>query len=262
MRQQIAPPLGDVAAKRVEPPQQSRGIAQIEGQGPQRVQQGSVVQRECGVVLSEFEVEQRLVPPDVHLGDVLGCRPERLARDHPAESVLRAPGHFHHMRDGVMRPEAVRFEFGRRAQLILGAGIIARLFQTEAVEREDARVAGLILRPERQRPRRPVAHPAEPSQVAVEQRHRLMRDQVERVAHQMPVQHRGRRAARARRRLLQRGEMRLLAFIQRQTGRVLDQGPRLTEQARIVGQREQPGLAEMRHGEIGRRLARRIEQAR
>jgi hypothetical protein len=61
---------------------------------------------------------------------------------------------------------------------------------------------------------------------------------------------------------LQGGELRLLAFIQRQTGRVLDQGSRLTEQARIVGQREQPGLAEMRHGEIGRHLARRIEQAR
>ena len=72
------------------------------------MEQGAIVQRKCGVVLSEFEVIQRLVPPDMHLRDILGCRPELLARNHPAKTVLGAPGHLHHMRNGVMRPEAVR----------------------------------------------------------------------------------------------------------------------------------------------------------
>src|ERR1700733_15816821 len=113
----------------------------------------------------------------------------------------------------MMRPESMRLQFGRRARLVLGAGIIAGFFQTETMEREYDSVAGHVLRPERQSPCRAVAHPSESSKVAIEQCRGLMRHEIEREPHQVPIQQRNRRAACARQSLLQRGEVAKLPIV-------------------------------------------------
>ena len=161
-----------------------------------------------------------------------------------------------------MRPETMRFQFGRRTRFVLGAGVITRFFQAEAVEGKDGAVTGHILRPKRQCPCCPVPHPPEASKVAVEQRHGLMRHEVERIPHQVPVQHRCRRTPCAHHRLLQRRPVPLFPLIHRQASNSLKQGSGVPEHGRIVGQHKQPSLRQMRHGEIGRRLTRHVEQAR
>ena len=88
-----------------------------------------------------------------------------------------------------------------------------------------------------------------------------MRHEIERVPHQVPVQHRNRRAARAPDRLTQRGAVPLFPLVHRQVSDGLKQGSGMAEHGRIVGKHEQPSLRQMRHGEIGRRLTRRVEQA-
>ena len=59
----------------------------------------------------------------------------------------------------------------------------------------------------------------------------------------------------------QRGEVGLFALVQGQGPRGLDQRLGLPQKTGVVGRGEHPGFAEMRHDEIGRGLARRLEQA-
>jgi hypothetical protein len=59
----------------------------------------------------------------------------------------------------------------------------------------------------------------------------------------------------------QRGEVGLFAFVQGEGSRGLDQRLGLLQKTGVVGRREHPGFAEMRHDEIGRGFARRVEQA-
>jgi hypothetical protein len=101
----------------------------------------------------------------------------------------------------------------------------------------------------------------ETPQESIGQRRALMRHQVERIAHQVAVQHRDRGGPGASAQMRQGGEMSLLAFIQRQRPGELNQSFGLGPQARVIRQREHPSFAYMRHGEIGCRLTCRIEQA-
>ncbi len=216
-RRQLRPALADVDAERVEAPQQRRGVGQAERHRALGRADRPVIEGECGIVLPELEVEQRPVPPDMNLVHVAGGRPQRLARQHPAQPVFRAPGHFHHMRHGVMRPEAQRLELGGGARLVLGAGIVARFLEPEAVKSEQRPVARLFLRPQWQGPRRAVPHqgkrPRKPSISAA----RLVRHQVERVMHQVAVEHRDRGGARPLHQMRECCEMGLLALVQRST---------------------------------------------
>jgi hypothetical protein len=101
----------------------------------------------------------------------------------------------------------------------------------------------------------------ETPQESVGQRRALMRHQVERIAHQVAVQHRDRGGPGASAQMRQGGEMGSLAFIQRQWPGDLNQSFGLGPQARVIRQREHPSFAEMRHGEIGCGLTCCVEQA-
>ena len=110
---QIPPAVADLAAQRIQAPQQGGGIGQAVADPALRRPDRAVVQRQRRVVLPELEMEQRLVPPDMRLIGMTGARPQRLPRRHPSQPVLGPPGHFHDMRDRVMRPEAGRLETRR-----------------------------------------------------------------------------------------------------------------------------------------------------
>jgi len=111
---QISPAIADIDAEGVEAPEEGGQVGQVDRQRAQRIQDRPIVQRQRRVILAKFDVEQRFVPPDMHLGQVVRRRPQLLARGHPAQTVFRTAGHLHDVRDGVVRPEAVRFEFGAR----------------------------------------------------------------------------------------------------------------------------------------------------
>ena len=161
-----------------------------------------------------------------------------------------------------MRPETVRLEFGGGARFVLGARVVAGFLATEAVKRQHGAVTRHVRGPPRQRARGTVAHPAEAAEKAVEQHGGLMRDQIERIVHQMPVEQRDGRDPRARDRLAERGEMRLSrARSWASSGGGAHQGAGFAQQAGIIGQGEHPGFGQMRHGEVGRRLAGVIAQA-
>ena len=64
---QRATAVADVAVERVEAPQQRRGVGEAEAERALRGVHPPVIERQCRIVLPEFEVEQRLVPPDMDL---------------------------------------------------------------------------------------------------------------------------------------------------------------------------------------------------
>ncbi len=101
----------------------------------------------------------------------------------------------------------------------------------------------------------------EASEEPVDQRRTLMPQNVERVAHQVAVHHGNRGAPGALHEVRQSGEMGMLALVQTQGPDGIDQRPRLGQETRVVSDREHPGLAQIRHGEIGCGLACRLEQA-
>ena len=88
-----------------------------------------------------------------------------------------------------------------------------------------------------------------------------MRHKVERVAHQVAVEHRHGGGAGAVDQMGERGEVGLLTLVQRQGPGGFDQHLDLGQQARVVRQGVHPGFSEMRHGEVGGGLPRRVEQA-
>src|SRR5947209_7757558 len=94
------------------------------------------------------------------------------------------------MRDGMMRPEAQRFELGGGARRVFGPCVVAVFLQPEAVEGQQGAVARLVLGPEWQRPRRTIPNPRETPEEPVDQGRRLMRDNVERVMDEMAFEHR------------------------------------------------------------------------
>jgi hypothetical protein len=165
------------------------------------------------------------------------------------------------MRDGVMRPETERFEFGGGTRLVLGAGVIAGFLQAEAVEGQQCSVARLVLRPEWQRPCRAIPDPMETPQESVGQCRALMRHQVERIAHQVAVQRCDGSGPGALAQMRQGGEMSLLALVQGQRPGDLNQSFGLDPQARVIRQREHPSFPEMRHGAIGGGLTCCVKQA-
>ena len=262
---QLPPAIADIAAagltaQRIEPPQQGRGVRQAQAQRPLGRADRPVIKRQRRVVLAELHMEQRLVPPDMHLVHMLRHRPQCLARAHPAEPVFRPSGHLHDMRDRVMRPKAQRLQLRRFARLVLGARVIAGLLGAERMKRQQRAVARHVLRPQWQRARRAVADAMKPSEKPVAQCRRLMRDDVERVLHQMRLEHCDGGGARALHDLRQCREMRLLALVQGKAAGGLDERRGLRHQPRVVGDRKHPGLAESGHRKIGRRFARLVEQ--
>jgi predicted GNAT family acetyltransferase len=121
-RRQLVPAIADIAAERVEAPQQGRGVGQAVAERALSRADRAVVERERRVILPKLDVEQRLVPPDMGLiGMARGSTTKRLARRHPSQAVFRPPGHFHDMRDRVMRPKTQRFEFGGCTRFVFGA---------------------------------------------------------------------------------------------------------------------------------------------
>ena len=206
-------------------------------------------------------MEQRPVPPDMDLVQMTGGRPQLLARRHPAEPVLRPTGHLHHMRDRVMRPETQGFEFGGGARFVFGAGVIAGFLRAEGVEGEQRGIAALVLRPERQGPRRPVADPMKASEETVDQDRALMRHEIERVTHQVAVERRDGGGAGALQPMVEGREVTSFAFVQRQRPGGVDEGRDGRHEAGVVGGGQDPGLAEMRHREAGCGLSCRVEPA-
>jgi hypothetical protein len=260
-RRELPPAIADIAAERVEPPQQRRGVGQVRADRPLRGAHRPVIERECRAVLAELKMEQCAVPPDVHLERVARAGPERLALRHPAEPFPGTVGLLHDVRDGVVRPEAERLELGGRARLVLGAREVASLLQPEAVIGEDESIARLVCRPERQRARRPALHQVRAAGIDVEHHGRLVGDEVERRAHQVAVEHRGRGGASARDRAGLGEEMRLLPLVARERPDRLDKSLGDGEQSGVVGQQQRPALRQMGHHAIGRCLDGRVEAA-
>src|SRR4051794_23806478 len=126
------------------------------------------------------------------------------------------------MRDGMMRPEAQRFELGGGARLVLGPYVIAGFLQPEAVEGQQGAVARLVLGPEWQGARRTIPNPRETTEEPVDQGRRLMRDNVERVIDEMAFEHRDGSGPGALDQIGERSEMGLLALVQRKTFRGFD----------------------------------------
>ena len=98
--------------------------------------------------------------------------------------------------------------------------------------------------------RRPALHARNLAEIDVEHHRRLVRDQIERRAHQVAVQHRGRGAG-----TLDRtgpGEkMRLLPLVARERPDRLDETPWDGEHSRGVGQQQRPALRQMGHDAVG-----------
>jgi hypothetical protein len=129
------------------------------------------------------------------------------------------------------------------------------------MEGAQRRVARLVRGPPRQRACGTAMDPGKAPEKPIQQVGSLMRDQVVGKAHQMPIQHRHGRTALARGHVGQCGDMRALALIQRHGLRGGEQCLGLRRESRVIRQRQQPGLADMRHREIRRRLARGVEQS-
>ena len=100
----------------------------------------------------------------------------------------------------------------------------------------------------------------EAAEEAVGQCRALVRDQVERVVHQVTVEQGDRGGARPLHQVCERAEMGLLALVQRQRASDFNQRRGFRAQAGVVGDREHPGFSEMRHREPGSRFTRLVEQ--
>src|SRR3546814_19636778 len=101
-----------------------------------------------------FRSAEGAVPPVVHLEEVVVARPLGLAGDHPAEAVLGAALHLHHVGDGVVGPAVERLAFDGFAPLGLGARVVAAFLEAEGVHAEKPRVAGQGGRPPRHKQER------------------------------------------------------------------------------------------------------------
>ena len=101
----------------------------------------------------------------------------------------------------------------------------------------------------------------EPPEEPVAYRRALMRHKVERVAHQVAVQHRDGGNPRAFDQMGERDEVSLLALVQPQGSGAFDQRLGLGHQARVVGQGEHPGFSQICHREVGGGLTCCVEQA-
>jgi len=91
----------------------------------------------------------------------------------------------------------------------------------------------------------------EPPEEPVAYRRALMRHKVERVAHQVAVQHRDGGSPGAFDQMGERGEVSLLALVQPQGSGGFDQRLGPMTQARVIGHSEHPGFRQMRHRETG-----------
>ena len=165
------------------------------------------------------------------------------------------------MRDGVVRPETERFEFGGEARFVLGAGVVAGFLEPEGMEGQHRSIVRHVPGPQRQGARRAVANPGEAAEEAVEEGGALMRQEVEGVTHQMAVQHGDGGGALAQDDVGQGGQVGLLPLVQRERPDGFEQRGGLRDEGRIVGEGEYPGLAEMGHGKLRRGLAGGIELA-
>jgi len=101
----------------------------------------------------------------------------------------------------------------------------------------------------------------EPPEEPVAYRRALMRHKVERVAHQVAVQHRDGGSPGAFDQMGERGEVSLLALVQPQGSGGFDQRLGLGHRARVVGQGEHPGFSQICHREVGGGLTCCVEQA-
>ena len=88
-----------------------------------------------------------------------------------------------------------------------------------------------------------------------------MRDKVERVVHQVPVEHPDGRGPGTFDQMGESGEVGLLTLVQRQGAGGFDQRLGAGQQARVIGHREHPGFSQVCHGEIGRGPTGLLEQA-
>ena len=88
-----------------------------------------------------------------------------------------------------------------------------------------------------------------------------MRHKVERVAHQVAVQHRDSGGPRTLDQMGEGGEVGLLTLVQPQGPGGFDQRLGLGHQAGVIGQGEHPGFSQICHREVGCGLTCRIEQA-
>ncbi len=127
------------------------------------------------------------------------------------------------------------------------------------MEGEQGAVARLVLGPEWQGPRRAVPDPVETSEKPVDQRRGLMRDQVERVVHQMAVQHRDGGGASALDQMREGAKVGLLTLVQCQRPGAFDQRFGLRQETRVIGDGEHPGFPQICHGKVGRGLTRGVE---
>ena len=100
----------------------------------------------------------------------------------------------------------------------------------------------------------------EPAEEPVSQCRALMRQQVERIAHEVAIQHRNGSRTGTLTEMRQSDEMSLLALIQRQRAGGVDQDLSLRPQHGVVRDRENPGFPQMRHREIGFGLTSLVEQ--
>src|SRR5215471_11530354 len=91
-RHQLVPSVADLAAEQVKAPEQRHRIGEGYSEGRRGMQDRPVIKLQCRRELTELEMEQGFMPPDVRPHAVLGGRPERFARGHPTQTILGAPG--------------------------------------------------------------------------------------------------------------------------------------------------------------------------
>ncbi|MDT4862653.1 hypothetical protein FQZ97_973220 [compost metagenome] len=210
---QLGPAPAHVHPRELQAPQQGRGVHQVQHHGAGRLAHAAVVEREHGVGLAQFQVAERPVPGVVHLEEVVIARPVRLARGHPADAVLRAALHFHHVRHGVVRPAVQRLRIERLASHRFGARVVATFFEAERVHAQDDGMPRHVGGPVRHHARDAVAQVARAGAVEVDQVPGLQRHDVIRVLHVVPVHGQGGLGPFALQHALDHRDVRGLAFV-------------------------------------------------
>ena len=194
-------------------------------------------------------MKQRAVPPVVHFEEAVIASPGRLASRHPADAVLRASLHLHHVGHGMVRPAIERLEVERAAASVLRARVIAGLLETERVHRHHRVIAGNVRGPVRHDARDSIAQVACAAAIEIHQVADLQTRQVAGVTHVVEVHRAGRRDPVAGEHLFEARQLRRLSLVERHRADGGGDVACLRRCRRLGGQREDERLEQVRLGE-------------
>ena len=146
VRGKAGPTVADIDAAKMQPPQDRRGVEHVQRQRRMLAVDRRVEQRQRLVGLAELVVEEREVPPIVHLQKAVAGPVVRVV-PHPGDAVALAALHLHDMGHRMLRPAVARLELDRPPAECFGAGIVAHLLEAEGLHGERRVIAGHAVRP-------------------------------------------------------------------------------------------------------------------